>query len=66
MAPIGKCLAHTDKRAAAATLLSAPGKGDRPLLIEFILTFVALPIATLALWAAGCVAALGYLLTKEA
>jgi hypothetical protein len=64
MAPIGNALARTGKR-AAAPLLSAPGKGERPPVIEFILTFVALPIATLALWVAGCVAALAYCLTKE-
>jgi hypothetical protein len=66
MAPIGNCLARTGKRAVAVTLESTPGKGERPPVIEFILTFVALPIATLALWVAGCVAALAHLLTKEA
>ena len=66
MAPIGKRLAHTGKRAAAVTLESTPGKGERPPVIEFILVFLALPLATLALWVAGCVAALGYLLPKKA
>ena len=66
MAPIGKRLAHTGKRAAAVTLESTPGKGERPPVIEFILTFVALPIATLALWVAGILAAFALLFTERA
>jgi hypothetical protein len=73
MAPIGNVLARAGKRAEAVTLGSAPDKENahalhhlrpRPV-IEFILTFFALPIATLAIWVVAMVVVFARLLERK-